>query len=101
VLGGVGRKYRDIYPELDQRARSAHLQVANGLNDPLQAGHRADELALLRELTHSVWAKREALAGDVEETIEALREIDAADIFDPLAPFRLPPFRVRAYRRSQ
>jgi hypothetical protein len=101
VLGGVGRKYRDIYPELDQRARSAHLQVANGFNDPLRAGHRADELTLLRELTHSVWAKLEALAGDVEETKEALREVDAADIFDPSVPFRLPPFRVRAYRRGQ
>lgn len=100
VLGGVGRKYRDIYPELDQRARFAHLQVANGFKDPLQAGHRADELALLRELTHSVWGKLEALAGDVEETKEALREIDAADIFDPTVPFRLPPFRVRAYRRG-
>jgi hypothetical protein len=101
VLGGVGGKYRDIYPDLDQRARAAHLYVQRGFDDPLQAGHRADELAVLCTLTRSVWSKLEALAGDVEQTKEELRALEAADIFDASVPFRLPRFRIRAYRRGR
>jgi hypothetical protein len=100
VLGGVGGKYRDIYPELDRRARAAHLQVVRGFDDPLQAGAQTDEHTTLATLTRSVWNKLEWLAGDVEQTKEELRAIDAADIFDASAPFRLPRFRVRAYRRG-
>ena len=101
VLGGVGGKYREIYPELDQRARTAHLRVLHGFADPLQAGQRADELAVLCTLTRSVWEKLEALADDVEQTKEELRARGAADIFDASVPFRLPRFRVRAYRRGR
>jgi hypothetical protein len=101
VLGGIGGKYREIYPALDQRARKAHLQVLRGFADPLQAGQRPDELATLCTLTRSIWRKLEALAGDVEQTKEELRKIGAADIFDASIPFDLPRFRVRAYRRGR
>jgi len=101
VLGGVGGKYQAIYPELDRRARAAHLRVQYGFGDPLQAGERADELAALSTLIRSVWNKLAALAGDVEHTKEKLRARGAADIFDASVPFRLPRFRVRAYRRGR
>jgi hypothetical protein len=65
VLGGTGDKYRDIYPELDQRAQTAKLQVLPELEDPLQSGKRQEELAILCTITRSVWNKLETLAGDV------------------------------------
>ena len=100
VLGGTGGEYRDIYPELDRRARAARLQVLRDFEDPLQAGHREEELAVLCTMTRSVWNKLEALTGDVEQTRDELRALGAADIFDESMPFRLPRFRVRAYRRG-
>lgn len=100
VIGGAGGQYRDIYPELDGRARAARLQVLSDFGDPLQAGHREEELAVLRTMTRSVWNKLEALAGDVEQTRDELRALRAADIFDESVPFRLPRFRVRAYRQG-
>lgn len=101
VLGGTGDKYRNIYPELDQRAQTAKLQVLPGLEDPLQAGQRQEELAVLCTLTRSVWNKLEGLAGDVAQTKEQLRDLEAADIYDASVPFRLPRFKVRAYRRGR
>jgi hypothetical protein len=101
VLGGVSRDYRAIYPELDRRARAAHLAVLDGFDDPLQAGHRVDELAVLRTLTRAIWNRLEVLAGDVSQTKAALRKMEAADIFDESEPFSLPRFRVRAYRRGR
>lgn len=100
VLGGTGNQYRDIYPELDQRARAARLRVLAGFEDPLQAGHRQEDLAILRMMTHSVWNKLEALAGDTTQTRDELRVLGAADIFDESTLFRLPRFMVRAYRRG-
>jgi ribosomal protein RSM22 (predicted rRNA methylase) len=100
VLGGVGGKYRDIYLELDRRARAAHLRVLRGFDDLMQAGQLADELEMLCTLTRSVWTKLEVMAGDVELVKEELRALDAADIFDASVPFKLPRFRVRAYRRG-
>lgn len=101
VLGATGDKYRDIYPELDQRAQAAKLQVLPGFEDPLQAGQRQEELAVLCTLTRSVWNKLEALAGDVTQTKEQLRKVEAADIYDASVPFRLPRFKVRTYRRGK
>jgi hypothetical protein len=101
VLGGTGGKYRNIYPELDQRAQAAKLRVLPAFEDPLQAGHRPEELAALCNLTRSVWNKMQALAGDVTQTKNELRDRDAADIYDPSVPFRLPRFKVRAYRRGR
>jgi hypothetical protein len=100
VLGGVGRDYRAIYSELDRRARAARLAVLDGFDDPLQAGYRVDELAVLRTLTRAIWNRLEALAGDVSQTKAALRKMEAADIFDDSIAFTLPGFRVRAYRRG-
>lgn len=100
VLGGTGGQYRDIYPELDQRARTARLRVLPGFEDPLQAGDRPEELAVLHKMTCSIWNKLEALAGDTVQTRDELRALRAADIFDESVPFRLPRFRVRAYRRG-
>jgi len=101
VLGGTADKYRAIYRKLDQRARTAHLTVVAGFDDPLQAGHRDDELAALRTLTRAIWRKLEALAGDVSQAKDELREMGAADIFDESLAFALPRFRVRAYRRGR
>ena len=100
VLGGVGGDYRQIFPELDRRAQAARLRVLAGFDAPLQAGHRDQERDALCTLTRSIWNRLEGLAGDVSPTKEALREMRAADIFDESVPFRLPRFRVRAYRRG-
>jgi hypothetical protein len=100
VLGGPGNKYQEIYAELDRRARAAHLNVLDGFDRPLQAGHRADERAAIRELTRGIWSKLESLAGDVSQTKEKLREIGQDKIFDRSKRFRFPDFRVRAYRRG-
>jgi hypothetical protein len=101
VLGAVGRDYRDIYSELDQRARAAHLTVLDGFDEPLQAGERDDDLDMLRILTRTMWNRLEELAGDVSRTKDELRQLGAADIYDASIPFRLPRFRVRAYRRGR
>ena len=53
VLGGTSGKYRDIYPELDERAKAAKLRVPARFEDPLQAGHRPEVLAALCTLTRS------------------------------------------------
>ena len=100
VLGGSGDKYRAIYPELDRRAEAARLTVLDSFNRPLQAGHRDDELVAIRTLTRGLWNRLEALAGDVSRTKEALRDMEAAGIFDESIAFRLPQFKVRAYRRG-
>jgi hypothetical protein len=101
VLGAVGRDYPEIYAELDRRARTAHLTVLDGFGDPLQAGHRGEELAALCRLTRGIWNRLANLAGDVSRTKEELGQMDAADIFDESIPFALPRFRVRAYRRGR
>jgi hypothetical protein len=101
VLGAVGHDYPAIYAELDRRARAARLTVLDGFDEPLQAGHRSDELAAIRTLTRGLWNRLEGLAGDVDRTKEALRELEAADIFDESIAFRLPRFRARAYRRGR
>ena len=100
VLGAVDRDYPKIYAELDRRARASRLTVLDGFGDPLQAGHRADELAAVRTLTRGLWNRLEALAGGVNQTKAELRRSRAADIFDESMAFTLPPFRVRAYRRG-
>jgi hypothetical protein len=100
VLGGTGVGYREIYGELDQRAAAAHLRIVDGFDQPLQAGHRADDRAAIRTLTRDLWHKLEALAGDVSRTKEELRELGREKIFDKSKPFRFPHFRVRAYRRG-
>lgn len=101
VLGGAGGQYRDIYPELDRRASAAHLRVLDGFEHPLQAGYREEEIAAVRTMTRTVWNKLETLAGDVAQTKDELRALQAADIFDESVPFRLPRFRVRAYGHGQ
>jgi hypothetical protein len=101
VLGGTGGKYRQVYPELDRRARAAHLQVLAGYDDPLQSGDREDELSALCTLTRGTWNRLEGLAGDLSQTRETLSSIRAADIFDETIPFELPRFRVRGYRRGR
>ena len=100
VLGGPGSKYQEIYTELDRRAHAAHLSVLDGFDRPLQAGHRADERAAIRELTRDIWNRLELLAGDVSQTKEQLRELGQDKVFDRSKRFRFPDFRVRAYRRG-
>jgi len=99
VLGGGG-DYRQIYPELDRRAEAASLTMLNGFDDALQAGHRDEERDVLCAITRAIWNRLEGLAGDVSPTREALRKMDAADIFDESLAFSLPRFRLRAYRRG-
>lgn len=101
VLGGTGDHYRDIYPQLDQSARVARLKIVGGFDQPLQAGHRPDELAAIRTLTRDIWNGLEALAGDVSQIKDELRQHGAADIFDESVSFTLPRFRIRAYRRGK
>jgi hypothetical protein len=101
VLGGISDKYKDIYRELDYRARAAHLTVVSGFDEPMQAGARQDELDMLRTLTRAVWRRLETLAGDVSETKQELRGLRALDIYDESKPYRLPRFRVRSYRRGR
>ena len=100
VLGGIGPDYQDIYLRLDRRARAAHLTVLDSFGEALQAGHRSDELAAIQTLTRGIWNRLETLAGGARQTRDELREMDAADIFDESIAFRLPQFRVRAYRRG-
>ncbi|WP_330256930.1 hypothetical protein OG874_21630 [Nocardia sp. NBC_00565] len=100
VLGAVGGRYPEIYDQLDDLATAAHLNVLPDFDQPLQAGHRADELAEIRDLTRRLWNRLETTAGDVTEVKEELRRCGAADIFDISRPFTLPRFNVRAYRRG-
>ena len=101
VFGATHGNYEDIYRELDRRARAAHLTVVSGLDKPIQAGARQEELATLSTLTRAVWGKLETLAGDVGETKRKLQHLRASDIYDESKPYRLPEFRVRAYRRGK
>lgn len=100
VLGAVSKDYQAIYRELDSRAEVARLTSVGGFDQPLSAGHRAEELAAIARLTGLVWHQLEALAGDVTPVKNELRDGGAADIFDESVPFRLPAFQVRAYRRG-
>ena len=100
VLGGPGRKYEEIYAELDRRARAAHLSVLDGFDRRLDAGHRADERAAIRGLTRDISTRLESLAGDVSQIKEQLRELGQDKIFDRSKRFGFPDFRVRAYRRG-
>lgn len=100
VLGATSEDYQAIYRQLDERATSVGLRIVGGFDQPLQAGHRTDELAAIATLTRRVWHKLEALAGDVSPVKDELRCRGAADIFDESVPFRLPPFQVKAYRRG-
>ncbi|MFI6217050.1 hypothetical protein ACIBCD_34050 [Nocardia brasiliensis] len=101
VLGAVGGGYPEIYSQLDARAQDAHLELVEGFDEPLQAGHRAEELTATRDLMRTIWANLEALAGDTTAVQDKLRQIGAADIFDDTIAFTLPTFRVRAYRQGQ
>ena len=100
VLGAVSKEYRAIYRELDSRAAAARLRSVGGFDQPLSAGHRAEELAAIGRLTRRLWHQLEALAGDVTPVKDELRQGGAADIFDDSVPFSLPSFQVRAYRRG-
>lgn len=101
VLGATEGKYELIYKELDRRARVAGLTVLDGFDGPLQAGGRDDEGELLSTLSRTIWNKLENLAGDVGQIKQELWKHGAADIFDESKPYRLPPFRMRAYRRGK
>lgn len=101
VLGATSDDYEEIYRELDRRARAANLTVVGGFEEPMQAGNRQDELYLLSTVTHSVWNRLETLAGDVDETKQELRRLGASDIYDESRTYRLPRFKVRAYRRGR
>jgi hypothetical protein len=76
------------------------LRVVEGFEEPLQAGHRQEELDAVCALTRRLWNKLEALAGDVSPIKNELRRHHAADIFDESVQFRLPVFQVRAYRKG-
>lgn len=101
VLGATHGNYEDIYRELDRRAHAAHLTVLSGFDEPMQAGARQEELEILSNLTRAVWRRLETLAGDVGETKQKLRRLRASDVYDESKPYRLPQFRVRAYRRGR
>jgi hypothetical protein len=100
VLGGASTEYQEIYRDLDSRAAVAHLKVVEGFEEPLQAGHRPEELAAVCALTRRLWHKLEALVGDVSPVKNELRRQRAGDIFDESVQFHLPPFQVRVYRRG-
>lgn len=100
ILGATSRDYQEIYRALDSRAAAAHLRVVEGFEEPLQAGHRQEELDAVCALTRRLWNKLEALAGDVASVKNELRHRHAADIFDQSIQFRLPAFQVRAYRKG-
>jgi hypothetical protein len=59
ALGGSGGKSGTIYPELGRRAEAARLTVLDSFDRPLQAGHRAAELAAIRMLTRGLWNRLE------------------------------------------
>ena len=100
VLGATSADYQEIYRRLDQRAEAARLRIVDGFDQPMQAGHRPEELAAICSMTRRLWNRLEALAGDVTPIKEELRRRRAADIFDESLPFILPSFQVRAYRRG-
>ena len=100
VLGSRGHDYQDIYQQTDRQATVARLKILEGFDRPLQAGHRTEELAAIASLTRRIWHKLEDLAGDVSQVRAQLRRYGAHDIFEESAPFALPPFQVRAYRRG-
>ena len=100
VLGATRKDWQAIYRQLDDLATSAGLRIVDGFDQPLQAGHRTNELAAIGTLTRRVWHRLEALAGDVSPVKDKLRRCGAADIFDESEEFSLPSFRVRAYRRG-
>lgn len=101
VLGAVGGGYPKIYSQLDGRARAACLEVIEGFEEPLQAGHRDEELTAIRNLTRTMWRNLEALAGDAAGVKDELRQMGADDIFDDSVEFTLPAFKVRAYRQGR
>jgi ribosomal protein RSM22 (predicted rRNA methylase) len=100
VLGATSSDYQQIYQDLDSQAAAAHLRVVEGFEEPLQAGHRPEELDAVCALTRRLWNKLEALAGDVAPIKKELRRRHAGDIFDESIQFRLLSFQVRAYRKG-
>ena len=99
VLGGVGAQYVEIYEQLDAKAARSRLRLVEGFEAPLQAGDRPGELHALCAFTRQVWAELGTRADNVSEVERQLSDIGAADIFDDSLAYRLPRFRVRAYRR--
>ena len=61
--------------------------------------YRTENRAALRTLEWRIWARLEALAGDVTPVKEALREMNADKYFDDTKSFGFPDFQARAYRR--
>jgi hypothetical protein len=100
VLGAHGPDYQEVYRELDRRAAAAHLTHVEGFGQLLQAGHRADERAAVRDLTRRLWNSLASLAGDVSQVEGELRSRRGAKIFDQATSFGFPRFQVRAYRRG-
>ena len=77
VLGSSGQKYRRIYPELDRRARAAHLTVLANFDDPLQAGHRSEERDAICTMTRASWnalvGRRRCLGMERTESVPGCR----------------------------
>jgi hypothetical protein len=96
ALGSGSADYREIYDELDQRARDARLTIVDGFDTRLQAGWRDEERDMVVAVIRRMWSRLEPLAGDVSQTKEKL----PAKIFDASKPYRFSKFRIRAYRRG-
>lgn len=102
VLGGIGQQYPQIYEQLDCIATNSGLHVMSGFDEPLQAGNRPEELEKLQTLTRQTWVELATRAGNaVVDVMHQLHTLKAGDIFDESLPYRLPRFRVRAYRRGR
>ena len=101
VIGATNSDYEAIYRELDRRAKAIGLKVLDGFDEPLQAGSCDIEHDMLCALTRAMWQRLELLAGDTSQIKRALSSMHAADIYDESKSFRLPKFRVRAYRRGR
>lgn len=102
VLGAPkGSKYEAIYQEMDRRAQVARLNVIKGFETPLQTAETEAEQEALANVTRTIWRRLEALAGDVSQIEQELRDMKAADIYDESVRFQMPDFKVRAYHRGK
>jgi len=100
VLGATGAVYQATYVTLDRIAVEVGLRVMDGFDEPLQAGNRPDEHAMLQVFARRMWHSLVQSADNLRDVQRELRTMRANDIFDESISLRLPRFQMRAYRRG-
>lgn len=99
-LGSASETYNGIYAVLDQKAKAAHVRQLKDVTLIYKKWASPMVLQALTELSRSMWRKLEG-KNYATEVRERLTKLNASAIFDTTIRFRLPQFKLRAYRRGK